>query len=88
VGGNRWALEVAGRIQAAGFDARAVRPPTVPEGTARLRLSVHACHTAEQIDRLAATVAAALEETRPAATPEPAFGATAAAEPLPARGAP
>jgi 8-amino-7-oxononanoate synthase len=40
LGGNERALRVARVLQSAGFDARAIRPPTVPEGTARLRLTV------------------------------------------------
>ena len=40
LGDNERALGVAARLQAAGFDVRAVRPPTVPEGTARLRISI------------------------------------------------
>jgi 8-amino-7-oxononanoate synthase len=36
------ALAAAERLRAAGFAVRAVRPPTVPEGTSRLRLSFHA----------------------------------------------
>ena len=35
-------LAVAKSLQDQGFDVRAVRPPTVPEGTARLRLTVRA----------------------------------------------
>ncbi len=46
-------VEAARRLQALGFDVRAIRPPTVPPGTARLRLSIHADHDAETLGRLA-----------------------------------
>lgn len=36
------AVEIAGRLQSAGYDVRAVRPPTVPDNTARLRVSLNA----------------------------------------------
>lgn len=41
IGDSRRALEVAEGLQTAGFDVRAIRPPTVPAGTARLRLSLN-----------------------------------------------
>ena len=56
VGDNERAVEVAARIRRRGLDVRAVRPPTVPAGTARLRLSVHADHAEERLDELAAAV--------------------------------
>lgn len=40
VGDDKQAVRVAGAMQDAGFDVRAIRPPTVPEGTARLRISI------------------------------------------------
>jgi len=40
VGANEAAVELQARLAREGFDARAVRPPTVPEGTARLRVTV------------------------------------------------
>jgi 8-amino-7-oxononanoate synthase len=40
VGANEAALRLQEGLAEAGFDARAVRPPTVPEGTARLRVTV------------------------------------------------
>lgn len=40
VGEDARASRLAAHIQAAGFDCRAIRPPTVPEGTARLRISL------------------------------------------------
>ncbi len=42
LGTNEAALRVAAAINAAGFAIRAIRPPTVPPGTARLRLSLNA----------------------------------------------
>ncbi|WP_308461631.1 8-amino-7-oxononanoate synthase [Hymenobacter sp. NBH84] len=45
--------QVAGAAQAAGFDVRAIVAPTVPAGTERLRLIVHAYNTEAEIDRLA-----------------------------------
>jgi len=42
IGDNFEAARVAAALQQAGFDVRAIRPPTVPEGTARLRISVNA----------------------------------------------
>ena len=40
IGDDKLALRVAKTMQEAGFDVRAIRPPTVPEGTARLRISI------------------------------------------------
>ena len=40
VGTDARATDLAATLQAKGFDVRAVRPPTVPEGTARLRISI------------------------------------------------
>jgi 8-amino-7-oxononanoate synthase len=53
IGANERAVEVARDMQAAGFDVRAVRPPAVPAGTARLRVSVNARLTEEIMDRFA-----------------------------------
>ena len=41
IGENDQAISVAAELQSLGFDVRAIRPPTVPIGTARLRISVH-----------------------------------------------
>ncbi|WP_445219826.1 8-amino-7-oxononanoate synthase [Bradyrhizobium sp. Pa8] len=40
VGDNARAMRLASALQARGFDIRAIRPPTVPAGTARLRVSL------------------------------------------------
>jgi 8-amino-7-oxononanoate synthase len=40
VGEDQHALALAAALQRRGFDVRAIRPPTVPDGTARLRISI------------------------------------------------
>jgi 8-amino-7-oxononanoate synthase len=40
IGDNSRAVRIAARMRAEGFDIRAIRPPTVPEGTARLRIAI------------------------------------------------
>ena len=65
LGSNTRALAVAAAVRAEGFDVRAVRPPTVPEGTSRLRLSVHADHSEAEIDALAAAIGQANSQVRP-----------------------
>ena len=55
-GSNEAALHVAGELQASGFAVKAIRPPTVPAGTARVRISLTSQITMEQIDRLAEVI--------------------------------
>ena len=56
-GSNESALQTAAVLRDAGFYVPAIRPPTVPQGTARLRITISAAHTHEQIDRLIAALA-------------------------------
>jgi 8-amino-7-oxononanoate synthase len=50
VGENERAIEAAAALQAQGFDVRAIRPPSVAPGTARLRISINVTLTDEAID--------------------------------------
>ena len=65
IGDNARALRIADRMRARGFDVRAIRPPTVPEGTARLRLSITLNVTEDQIADMVQSLAIVTEEDRP-----------------------
>jgi 8-amino-7-oxononanoate synthase len=57
LGSNEAALAAAARLDEAGFLVPAIRYPTVPRGTARLRVSLSAAHDREDVARLARTLA-------------------------------
>ncbi len=52
IGGSDRTVQVARRLEERGFLVGAIRPPSVPSGTARLRIGVSAVHDAAQIDGL------------------------------------
>lgn len=61
IGANEPTLAVAAALDAQGLWVPAIRPPTVPPGTSRLRISLSAGHSQDDIDRLAAALLAASE---------------------------
>lgn len=68
IGDERAALAASLRLGELGFDVRAVRPPTVPPGTSRLRIVCHAWQGPAEIDALVT----ALREVLPEALEESA----------------
>lgn len=61
VGDDAAAMALAAALQQAGFDVRGIRPPTVPTGTARLRVAITLNVGDDEIAGLAAALALALE---------------------------
>ena len=64
VGDNGAALALAAALEVEGLRVPAIRPTTVPEGTARLRISLSAAHTTHDVDRLVAALARAAAAER------------------------
>jgi 8-amino-7-oxononanoate synthase len=62
LGGNSRALAVARVLEQAGFWVAPIRPPTVPDGKARLRIALTASHTEAEVDGLVDALAACLED--------------------------
>ncbi|WP_404992335.1 8-amino-7-oxononanoate synthase [Cupriavidus pauculus] len=62
VGDNATALALSAALEAEGIRVGAIRPPTVPAGTARLRITLSASHTAEDVTRLLDALARALPQ--------------------------
>ncbi|MDQ8756490.1 8-amino-7-oxononanoate synthase [Sphingosinicella sp. LHD-64] len=61
LGDERRAMAAAGALRAAGFDVRGIRPPTVPDDTSRLRISLTLNVGTHDVDDLAEALAAVLE---------------------------
>jgi 8-amino-7-oxononanoate synthase len=56
LGRDERALAASARLRELGLFVPAIRPPTVPEGTARLRVTLSSEHTGDDIDQLAAAL--------------------------------
>jgi 8-amino-7-oxononanoate synthase len=61
LGGNSRALAVARVLEQQGFWVAPIRPPTVPDGKARLRITLTAAHTESEVDALVDVLASCLE---------------------------
>lgn len=62
VGSNAAALALSAALEAQGLWVPAIRPPTVPVGTARLRIVLSAAHTAQDVQRLVDALAVAAKD--------------------------
>lgn len=60
LGDDARTMRAAATVQAAGFDVRGIRPPTVPAGTSRLRISLTLNATQDDVSALAAVLEGAL----------------------------
>ncbi|MGZ5039878.1 MAG: aminotransferase class I/II-fold pyridoxal phosphate-dependent enzyme, partial [Usitatibacter sp.] len=60
LGDAKSAVAASARLRERGFLVPAIRPPTVPEGTSRLRVSLSAAHRRDEIEALAIALAQCL----------------------------
>jgi 8-amino-7-oxononanoate synthase len=56
IGDSQRALAASRALENKGFLVTAIRPPTVPPGTARLRITLSAAHEESQVDALIAAL--------------------------------
>ena len=56
LGSNAHALAASAYLESQGILVSAIRPPTVPQGTARLRVTLSAAHTSADVDYLLAAL--------------------------------
>ncbi len=68
LGSNESALCVAAELQSAGFAVKAIRPPTVPPNSARIRISLTSNVSLDDVHRLARALSAAASSV-PTASP-------------------
>lgn len=64
LGSAKRAVQAAEKLLELGFMVTPIRPPTVPEGSARLRVTLSAVHTEEQVDRLLNALNTVFKEQR------------------------
>ena len=58
-------MQLAAAMQARGFDIRGIRPPTVPPGTARLRIALTLHNDAETVTGMLQALSEELEKMQP-----------------------
>ena len=64
LGDNARALAASAELQARGFLVGAIRPPSVPEGASRLRVTLSVLHTEAEVDALVHALAETCLPTR------------------------
>jgi len=65
IGDNEKAVAVSQKLREQRIIAAAIRPPTVPAGTARLRLSVTLAHLIDDLERAAEAIICAVNANQP-----------------------
>ena len=79
IGENEPTMAAAEALLARGFFAQGIRHPSVPQGTARLRLTVMSSHRADELDALADALAEVLAAMCGRGAPPPAAARCAVA---------